>query len=894
VLHRQDDPRRSIRSILGRRHVSDEVDEELDFHIEMRSRELAARGLEPAAAREAAIRRFGDLDRVMATCRTLGERTERGMRRTEWFDGLRQDVVWSIRQLRGAPGFATIAVLTLALGIGATSAIFSAVDAVVLRPLPYPAVDRVMVVSTRVADVDQPAAAGNYLAWRARSRSFERLAAVEYTNATLLEGTDAAEQVTNARVSADYFPLFGMRPQMGRVFGPDEDIPGRDGVVVLSHRLWVRRFHSDPHILGRSLRLNGQAELVIGVMPEVYDLPTRGGEDIWMPLALTPEQRNDFRKGYLAVYGRLRDGVTRERADTEMRALAASLEKEYPDLNRQRSAHVESFESNYVGDAGRRLFTMFGAVALVLAIACGNVANLLLARGAGRARELAIRAALGAGRGRVVRQLLTEALVLGLAGGLAGTVVARAGIRLLIAQQGNGLPRLEAAGLNGAVLAFVLATSVVSALLFGAIPALRIASPNLVASLREGGRGTASGTPRERLRTVLVTGEVALSLVLLAGAGLLIRSALQLQRVAPGFDPHQVFTGWITLPAAEYGATEHVVQTYSQLALGAARLPGVKSAVVSSLVPFFSGAARGGFRPEGSPEDGSGAVVANFRIVSPGYLATMRIDLHRGRDLTAQDIAGSPPVVVLSEAAARAAWHGQDPIGRRIGFGRTPDGKPVWREVVGIAADTREDGLNAEALPALYLPMAQTPPQLWDAMQRSMFVIARTDGDPALLEQPMRRLVQQVAPTAPLFDVRSMEARLAGSLAAMRFSTILLSVLGVAGVVLAAVGIYGVIAYFVGQRTQEIGLRMALGATPARVQALVIGHGLRPVMAGVVFGVGAALGTTRVLAAMLFGVEPTDAVTLVAVSLLIVAVALLASVVPARRALRVDPARVLQ
>lgn len=884
---------RALRLWVWKPSVADEVDSELDFHIEMRTRELVARGMDPVLARDYAIRRFGDLSRMHTTLEQIGRRRDRRELRMEWFDERRQDIVYAWRQLRRNPGFALLTVLTLGIGIGATTSIFSALHSVVLRGLPFREPERIVYVHSTLNDSDESMAAAAFSALREESRSFERLAAAEYTNFTIVGSDELPAQIGGMRVSADYFPLFGVPPLLGRAIGPDEETPGQDAVVMLSHGVWLQRFAADSTIIGRTLQVNARQVTVVGVMPPSFGF-AEGDEQMWAPLALTPAEREDYQKGFLQVRGLVARGVSLEQATTDVRAVIKRLVERQPEINRKRSGRVQPLDEAIVGPFRERLLILFGAVGLVLLIACGNVANLLLARGASRAREVAVRAAIGAGRGRIVRQLLTESAVIGVLGGTAGLLLAVWGIRLIKAVSPDGVPRLDQARLDWETVGFAFALSLVSAALFGLLPALRLSRADLHGTLKEGGRGTGAAPVRDRMRRALVVAEVALSLVLLAGAGLLIRSGIRLQQVEPGFDPVRLFTGAMTLPRVKYPTTEHVLRTYREIHEAVARVPGVESAALAFSIPLVGWSAQAGINPEGRPMDASEQISAEFYIATPGVFETMRIPVRAGRDFNDRDAGGSPRVAIINEVVARQAFSGEDALGKRIGFLRDSTGAPTWWEVVGIVGDVRSSGLRDEPRPALYIALPQTPDVVLDANQRTMFAIARVRGEPLALTRSIQRAVAEIDPTLPLFAVTSMEQRLSDSLAGTRFNTVLLSALGVIGLVLATVGIFGVISYFVSQRTQEIGLRMALGATPRGVLVLVVEQGLRPVVLGIVLGLGASVATLRVLKSLLYDVSATDPLTLAGVALGIVGIAVVAAMVPARRATRIDPLAALR
>lgn len=882
---------RQLRSLIWKASVADEVNAELAFHVEMRTREYIARGLDPELARAKAVGRFGDLQRVNDTCRRIGEGRDRDMRRAEWIHELVQDARYAVRQLARMPGFTAVAALTLAIGIGATTAIFSVVHAVVLRPLPFPQPERLVRIYANRHGADASVSAANFVAWRERAHSFAQLVPVEYRNFTLITGDRPAEQVTGERVSADFFPALGVQMLLGRPFSKDEDAVGRATVAVLNERFWRSRFNGDSSILGKTVRLNAIDHVIIGVAPASADVLSENAS-VWIPMAFTAEERADSRKGYLTVIARLAPGVSQARAQTEMSAIAKRLETELEE-NRENGVRIASLTDVFVGEYRSRLFILLGAVAFVLLISCVNVANLLLARGAARGKEIAIRAALGAGRGRVLRQLFTESLVLATVGGTLGLMLAFWGVRLLKATAPDEVPRLDQAGLDLMTVAFALGATLVSSIVFGIVPALRTARPDLQGALREGGRGSA-GVARDRVRQLLVAAEVSLSLMLLVGAGLLIRSGILLQRVEPGFVASKVFTAWMALPPAQYESVESVRRAFDRILAEVRAVPGVSSAAAITVLPMTGLSASGNFVPEGRGEDPGNSINFNFRLATPGVFRTFGIPIKTGRDFDDRDVAGAPCSIVVNEAGANRAWPKESAIGKGIPGPRDSAGQRTMCRVIGVVGDAHDDGLREPVRPQIYFAAAQAPAAFWNAMQKSAFIVARTSGDPGAMAKPLQAAVARVDATLPLFDIRSMDERMSASLATGRFNTMMLTALGVIGLVLAAVGIYGVVAYFVTQRTSEIGLRMALGATPVRVLRLVVGQGMRPVVLGIVVGAGLAVVASRLLASLVFGIGTTDPVTFLLVPLVLAAVALAASVVPARRATRVEPTKALQ
>ena len=874
--------------------IDDEVDDELAFHLEMRTREYVDRGLNPADARREAARRMGDVERVRAACRTLGEGRDRRMRRIEYMTELRQDVSFTGRQMRRNPGFTLVATLTLALGIGGTTAIFSAVDAVVLRPLPLREPARLMVVAETFQGSPADVSAGDYTDANAGVTSFEGgLAAEQYSSFNLAEG-GTPERVIGGRVTANYFDVLGAHPAIGRGFRADEDRPGSEHVVVLSHRLWTRRFGGAADVIAREIRMNGSRYTVAGVMPASFDLTT-DSEELWVPIAFTPERKAMHDEHYLTVYGRLKAGVTSQQALAELEAVAARVRHDFPKETGNLTFPIIPFTDQFVGDYGKRLLVLLGAVGVVLLIACGNVANLLLARGAARGREIAIRSALGAGQSRIVRQFLTESAVLALCAAGAGLLLAKWSLAAVVAWSPPGVPRLEQAQIDPAALAFAVAAALVSSVLFGLAPALRLSKADVQAGLREGARGATAGGFRDRLRNGLIVAEVALSLLLLFGAGLLIRSAIALQHVDPGFDPAGVLAARVALPSASYAEPDRIVATFQRMADEAAGIPGVTHAAVTSFAAMGGGGGTNGLLPEGRPFALGNLIQSGLRIITPDFFRAMRVPILKGRGFDDRDRTGGQKVMIVSARLAAIAFPGQDPIGKRIACcEQGPNNTADYKVVVGVAGDIRSFGPATPPQTEFYLPLPQAPNDAWNWTQRNMYIVVRSAGDPGALAQSLRAAIARIDPDLPLFDVRLMNQRLAGTLATARFNTLLLTILGGVGLLLAASGIYGVIAYFVSQRTQEIGVRMALGATPGSVVRLILAQALKPVALGTAVGIVAALAASRVLASQLFGVSRTDPVTIVVVVAALIAVALAASAVPARRAAAIDPTKALQ
>ncbi len=877
----------------SRTSVDEEVAAELAFHLEMTMKDLVRRGMSDSDARAEAQRRFGNRADIDAACRRLARERDQRRSRAEYWNELRQDASFALRQLGRAPLFTCIAICTLALGIGATACIFSVLDAVVLRPLPFPHPERIVAITPTKQGAEVGAASGaQFSAMRGLSQIFDAAAAtIDGFGFTYLHGNEPLV-IGGGKVTGDFLHVYGASPILGRGFLPSDDQPGAPHVVLLSHRMWLRDLAGDSTVLGRTIQLNGEAYSAIGVMPASFDM-LRNGNDLWVPMQLTSAERTEYGSGFLALIGRLKPGVTIGQAAAAARAAEHTLERANPVVGGGHGMNVQEFRDQLVVNYRGRLFVLLGAVAFVLLIACVNVANLLLARGTVRAKELAIRAALGAGRARLVRQLLVESVMLTFAGAVCGVGVAFALLKGFVAIAPQEVPRLDQAGMNGAVLAFVMAVAVVTSVLIGLLPAVRGADSALQASLREGGRWS-SGGGRDRLRATLVAAEVALAMTLLTGSGLLIRSAWSAQHVDPGFSAHNVFAARLLLPGTRYPDSAQVLNAYRRIEEAASRVPGVRSTALVSVAPLSNeGHMNTSADVEGSARpDGERSSVA-FRLTSPNYFATLGIPILGGRDIRPTDAAGAPLVALVSKSLATKLWPGQNPIGKRIDALSFHPG-PNLMEVIGVVGDVHDASLTQPVEPTLYLPFTQTPAELWPAIQRSLVLVARTNGDAGAMSKAIHHGVMSVDASLPYASSHTMDEFLAASLATERFNTLLLSTLGVIALLLAAVGIYGVVSYFVSQRTQEIGVRVALGALPKHIWRLVLGRGLAPIAFGAVFGVGLSLLTARLLREQLFGVAPTDPLTLGAVVGLLGMVALLATLVPARRAMRVAPIVALQ
>jgi predicted permease len=867
----------------------DEVDSELAFHVEMTARELEASGMDRAEARLEAERRLGDMAEMRRRLKRLADQRDRSRRRAMRFEELGQDVRQALRQLGRAPGFAVLAIATLALGIGSTTGMFSVVNAVILRSLPYPDADRLVEVHEVWQGVSGGnVSAGNFVDGRELTKSFAAMGAGHEVNLSLVEG-DAAERVRTWAVTHDWFEVFGVRPALGRTFTAAEDSPGADGVVVMSHAFWSERFEADTRIVGREIRLGGRPRTVIGVMPAGFD-PFEWGDRAWVPVAFTPERRAMHDEHYLIAVGRLAEGVTLADTRLDLDRAGAILRERYPQDNAERTLRARPLSDVVVGPTARaRLLVLMGAVTLVLLIACGNVANLLLARGASRAREMAVRGAIGASRGRIVRQLVTESGVLALVAASLGAALASAGIGLFARYAPPGIPRLDEAGLDATALLFALGAATITTILAGTVPALRASRISAAAAMREGHRGASTAAPRDRMRTLLIGGEVALAFTLLVGAGLLIRSALAMERIDPGFDLDRIMTARVTFPPGAYADGEATRQSFIRIADDLDARPGIRAAAVSQ-APMGAGGNSNGLVPEGRPLEAASAIDSRLRVVTSGYFETLGVRIVAGRPFDESDAAGSNLTMIVSETLARRAWPGEDPIGRRVICCEGSPDDPRWKTVVGVAADVRSDGPAVEPRPEFYLPITQAPVQAFDWMNRTMTLVVRPAvGEPAGVVPIMRDVLGDIDPGVPLHSISSMSGALRRVTATARFNFQLLTALGITGLLLAVGGIYGVVAFFVGLRRYEIGVRIALGATGGDVIRLMMRQGFVAVLGGIVVGIAASLASSRVLGSWLVAIEPTDPLTYSAAAALMLLVGAAAAFVPARRATRVEP-----
>ena len=786
-----------------------------------------------------------------------------------------RDARYGVRQLIKSPTFASVAILTLALGIGATSAMFSVINGVLLRPLPFPEPESLVRVNEIVPQYGRfSVAPATFFDWRGQSTSFERIVAVQNGSASFA-GSNGAERINNALVSWDFFEMARLHPVKGRGFTAEDDVPGRNNVVVLSHTMWLQRFGGDPNVVGRVTRLNGAPATIVGVMPAGFAYPA--GAEYWTPIALN--QAKATRGGhFLAVVARLKPGVTVAQAGAEMKMISERLAKQYPKESADESAEVVPVLEQMVGGARQSLLALLAAVAVVVLIACGNVANLLLVRASVREREIAIRTALGAGKPRLVRQMLAESLVLAIGGGLLGVLLAYLALRPIQTLGAGSIPRVQEITIDGTVLLFAVIMSLATGLIFGLAPAWQAARPGIAGIMKEGGRSSATGGGR-LVRNALLIAEVALSIVLLVGAVLLLRSFARVTTVDPGFRADNVLAFRVALPPAAYSEDHHRITFFDKLIGRLEQLPDVRSAGMIQTLPM-----RGSYllsftiqgRPEPKPAEEPSA---NHRVVSPGYFPTLGIPLKRGRLFTEQDTEMSPMVAVIDEAFAARHFANEDPIGRGIDIGNGTDG---FYEIVGVVGNVHHVDLEASAGPTMYVPFRQD-------VFSSMWIVARTDRDPAQLIAAARQAVREIDQALPAFAMTPLRNVISDSVAQRRFSMLLLAGFAATALFLAAVGIYGVVGYSVSQRTREIGVRLAIGAERRDVLALVVGGGMKLAAVGVAIGLAGALGLTQLIATMLFNVTPFDPFSYAVTAAVLLTIAAIACYVPARRAMNVDP-----
>jgi putative ABC transport system permease protein len=803
-------------------------------------------------------------------------------------DQLIKDLRYGIRSLLRQPGFTAITVLTLALGIGANTAIFSVVYSVLIKPLPFHRADRIVLLwgDDRVeGDPRSQVSHTDIVDYKSQQTLFDSISTFNSWT-PLLSGTGEPARISGALVGDDFFRVLGQQPLLGRAFLPEEQQDGKDQVVVLSYELWQKQLNGDPNAVGKTILLNLRPHTIVGVMPASFQpLPATllpKPALVYRPAAEeTSEKQRDAR--HLRAIGRLKDGVTVAQAQSELTIIAQRLEAQHPETNTNWGIHLVGLQEDTVRDLQKTLWVLFGAVAFVLLIACANVANLLLARSTLKASEMSIRTALGASRWRLLRQALTESALLAFTGGAVGLLLAIWGVDLIKALGREMLPQLQSVELSLPALAFTLVLSLLTALLFGLAPAWQSSKPNLTESLKADGRTFSGGGQRARLRSFLVVSEIAFALVLLMCAGLLIRTVIQLQKVDPGFDYTHALKMDLGLPSIRYSTDAKKIEFYQELTKRVQSLPGVVSAGVVTPLPLSSGFDSTGFNVEYQPTQPGQEPMADRYIMTPGYLQALGIRLERGRELTDQDVGNAPPVMLVSESLAARFWPNQDPIGKRIKLPWNPGrNDEPWRTVVGVVRDVKQYGPDKPSAMALYLPHAQYPVSF-------MTVVARTSGDPADMIATVRKTIRELDPDQVPTNVATMEDVMTDSIQTRRFPMFVLGGFAALALALAAVGIYGVMSYVVVQRTHEIGIRMALGARTSNVLRLIVGNALWLATAGVLLGAAGAFGLTRLMKSLLFGVVPTDVSTFVVVSFSLFVVALLACYLPARRATKIDP-----
>ncbi|HXN74656.1 MAG TPA: ABC transporter permease [Candidatus Acidoferrales bacterium] len=798
---------------------------------------------------------------------------------------LLQDLRYGARMLRKSPGFTIVAVLTLALGIGANTAIFSVVNGVLLRPLPFRDPSRLVLIAEKSPFPVISTSYQNYQDWRDQSHSFESMEATRASSITLT-GAGEPERLNVRMATAGLFPMLGINAQLGRTFLPEEDRAGGAPVALLSYGLWQRRFGGSQDIIGKTVNLDLQPYTVVGILPSGFQILQPADVFLpFMPWAKTlPDDRN-WHPGIIPL-ARLKQGISKEQARGEMIGITKRLEQQYPDYNTGTSADVVGLQDQIVQNSRPALLLLLGAVSFVLLIACANVANLLLARAASRGREVAIRTAMGAGRGRVIRQLLTESVLLSLMGGLLGVLIAWVALGLLLKIAAGSVPQGAPIGLDPWVLAFTAIVSLITGLLFGIVPALRTAKLDLREALNEGSRGSTAGPGQHLLRGVLVAMEIALAMLLLVGSGLLLRSFSRLQEVPPGFQPDHLLVADIPLSPTAYAKPQDRYQFFDRLVERAKALPGVRSAAAASFLPVSGGGSIIHFNITGHPPKSPHEfVAAGYRTITPNYLETLGVPLLQGRFFDRGDNDKSPAVVIINATMARTFFPNENPLGKRLQLGALPDQEVPTMEIVGVVGDVRS-GLDTDPQAEMYLPYRQAD-LLLPVFQLS--VVMRTAGDPTLQTTALRSALAEIDPNQPLVKVRTMEENMATTVAQPRFRAWLIGILAMLALVLAAVGVYGVMSYTVTQRTSEIGIRVTLGAQPQDVFRLVVGEGLRLAFFGVAVGLIAALALTRLLHSFLFGISAYDPLTFIGVSVLLTLVAIVASYIPARRATRVDP-----
>jgi putative ABC transport system permease protein len=876
-----------LRALRQRDTVINDIDREMRSHLELQVDANIRAGMSATEARAHALRSFGNVNKAVDDAYDV-----KGGGR---FETVMQDARYGVRMLTKHKAFTAVAVTTLALGIGANTAIFSVVNELLLRPLPYRDAERIVMLweVTPEGRHQNTTSRANFRSWRDQSSSFEQMAA--FTDQRVnLTGAGEPEELSVQFATPQLFKVLGVDPILGRSFLPDDDGPGKTPVAVLSYPLWQRRFGGQSNIVGQQITLNGEKFSIIGVMPASFQfhIKHRSGTgrpaELWTILPMPIGGGANERGRFLSVVGRLKDGVTLDQAGVELRTIEARLSDEVPQFNKNYSTEVLPLRDQFFGNVRRPLWLMLGAVGFVLLIACANVANLLLSLATSRQKEIALRAALGARRVRITRQLLTESLLLALFGSVLGLVFAWLGIKALIAISPRDLVSLQSVGLNVTVLLWTLGVSVLTGLIFGLAPALHISRLDLNDSLKEGGKSeSAQAGGSRRLRSALVVSEIALAVVLLASAGLLIKSFVRLQQVDRGFNTDNILTMVVRLPDAAYSQDPQIVNFFGQALEHVRSLPSVRSAGMINFLPLYGGLGSAtGFKIEGRPEPPPGqGPSTDVRVVDAGYFQTMGIPLLRGRNFNDLELREARHVLLINEALARKHFPNEDPIGKRLDVAMFET--PIWAEIVGVVGNVRYDSLIDESPPAVYFPHP-------DLAYSFMTLVVRTDGDPAAIAPAVQREIRTLDANQPVSDVRTMDQVMSEWVSRSRFNTTLLGLFAALATLLSAVGIFGVMNYSVALRTRELGLRLAIGAQPRQVLLLVLKQGLLLTVFGVVVGLAAAFALTRLLSGLLFGVEAVDVSTFSTISFLLVIVSLLACYLPARRAMRIDPLQALR
>jgi predicted permease len=861
----------------SRKRMLEELEQDIRDHIERETQDNIERGMSPEEARYAAVRKFGNVMRVKEDTRAVWT--------VVWLEQLLQDVRFGLRMLRKSPAFTVVAVLTLAIGIGANTYIFSMVDALLLRPMEFPEPGRLVALWERLPNTGverNELSPANFLDFRDRNHVFDHVAAQSWWDVNL-GGVEHPEHLHGFLVTPDYFAALEAHPIVGRGFLPEEGAPGKDHVAVLSYGLWREHFAEDPAVVGRSVVLDGTGYGIVGVMGPDFNFPS--GAQVWGVLAFTPDVATNRGAHYLHGVAHLAPGVQVGQAQAEMSAIAARLAQEYPQTNSGRDAHVMPLVESEVGQARAPLLVMLAAVGLVLLIACANISNLLLARAAGRQREIAMRSALGASRLRLIRQSLVESMLLGLLGGGLGILLAffclKAQIFRVPYEFARMIPGWGKIAINIPVLLFTSAVSLATGLVFGLLPALGVSRPNVSDTLKEGAASAGLGHRRRLLRNVLIVSEIALSLALLVTAGLMMKSFLRLEQVPPGFNPDRLLTMAVGLPEEKYSSDEQIARFYEQLLDHVQSLPGVQSAGTTNILPLGGANTSSTIRIEGRPEPKPGEEPeANFRSVSNSYFRTMQMPVLRGREFSGQDSRDGQAVVAINETFAERFWPGEDPIGKRLRFSGPAEQRP-WQTVVAVVGNVRNQ-LNVPASPEMYFPLRQQT-------RGAMAVVVRASGDPRGLVESVRAEVVALDRDLPVFDVMTMDDWRGVSVMPWKVGGTLMTAFAGFALVLAAMGLFGVIAYTVGERTHEIGIRMALGARQGEILRLVVGQGMTLALIGLLLGLPLAVGMGRAVSGLLYGVASNDFATFASVAVVLGGVALAACYIPARRAMRVDP-----